>query len=214
MNVTAVSRTQRGTVLITALVFMVVLTLVAVVAMRTTTLDLKITTNTMLKARAFENSESARIQMVDVLDQHVFNRGWPTTIGGSVPASAAFTIPSGMTITGSPSAPRQLYLSNNKDIGDAGFYDAGEEDATYLIDGNSDGDYTDATDVNADVYITRLVPVQGTGTSAAMVSGYEGLGKGTAGGGGFLFFDARSRGASSDNTTALTGSDIRIVIRN
>ena len=47
-----------------------------------------------------------------------------------------------------------------------------------------------------------------------MVSGYEGLGKGAAAGGSYLVFDTESRGYAANGTAAVTGSDVRITIRN
>lgn len=204
---------QRGTVLVTALVFMVVLTLVAVVAMRGTSTDLKITTNSMLHTRAFENSEAARSLMVDVLNSHVFNRSyadaWPQAAGGDVP-DADFALPTGLSVCPCPSGPpANVWLNNNVALGSSNFYAPANADMQYRLAGSSA-----AYDVDADLYITRLLAVQAAGSSAAQVSGYEGFGKGTAGGGGYLFFDVRSLGSSVDNTTALTGSDVRIVIRN
>ncbi|NIR31865.1 MAG: hypothetical protein GWN84_21625 [Gammaproteobacteria bacterium] len=200
--------------LITALVFMVVLTLVAVVSMRTTTLDLKMATNTMLKSRAFEHSESAHPWVASVLDAHVFNRGfepaWPASLGGAVPPSALFEVPEGLTVCPCPSGPPEdVWAVNNVPLED---YSA--EDIQYRLDGNVDGDYDDAVDVVTDLFVTRLKVVPTAGGAMAQYSGYEGFGKATASGGAHLFLDARSRGASPDDSSAMTGSEVRIVIRN
>jgi hypothetical protein len=47
-----------------------------------------------------------------------------------------------------------------------------------------------------------------------MVAGYEGLGKSSASGGALMFFDLRSVGASAANSSGVTGSNYRYVIRN
>ncbi len=207
------SRTQRGSVLITALVFMVVLTMVAVVAMRSTTLDFKITTNNMLKARAFENSETAKVGIAQVIDAHVFNRGyepaWPDEDGGAIPDTVDFTLPAELEICPCPGAPDDIWAVNNVALAD---YSA--EDMQYRLDGNGDGDFEDAFDVASDLFITRLNVVPMVGGSLAQMSGYEGFGKGAAAGGAAVFFDSRSRGASLDSTSAIVGGDVRIVIRN
>jgi len=211
-------RAQQGTVLIVALVFLVVLTLVAVVAMRTTTLDMKIATNTMLRMRAFENSEGARAPILGLMDAHMFNRGWPDSIGGDVPASAGMTIPAGMDVLPA-GAPEDVYQNNNVELDELGddpptFYDPDNEDMQYRLDGNVDGDFTDSVDVNADLFVTRVGVGAATGGAQRQAAGTLGAGKGTAGAGSAVFFDVRSRGASVDSTVAFTGSDLRIVIRN
>ncbi|NIR32541.1 MAG: hypothetical protein GWN84_25190 [Gammaproteobacteria bacterium] len=207
------SRAQLGSVLITALVFMVVLTMVAVVAMRSTTLDFKITTNNMLKARAFENSETGRGWTAQVLDAHVFNRGyepaWPDEDGGAIPDTVGFTLPAGLSVCPCPGTPDDLWAVNNVPLADYS-----TEDLQYRLDGNGDGDFDDAFDVASDLFITRLNVVPMVGGALAQISGYEGFGKGAAAGGAAVFFDSRSRGASLDSTSAIVGGDVRIVIRN
>ena len=47
-----------------------------------------------------------------------------------------------------------------------------------------------------------------------MVSAYEGFGKATAAGGSYSLFDLRSRGHAASRTEGLTGSDVRVVVRN
>ena len=49
---------QHGVALIVALILLMVLTMVAVIAMRTTTLDLKITTNQTLMMRTFSSGRA------------------------------------------------------------------------------------------------------------------------------------------------------------
>ena len=52
---------QRGAVLITSLIFLVMLTIVAVVANQSTVLETRMSTNTIVKARAVEASEALRM---------------------------------------------------------------------------------------------------------------------------------------------------------
>jgi len=78
------SQTSHGFALVVALVLLLVMTLVAVIAMRSTTLDLKMTSNNALSRRAFQSSESLRETMGPMLASLSFYGGWPTSLGGTV----------------------------------------------------------------------------------------------------------------------------------
>ncbi len=208
------ARSEHGMVLVTALILLAVLTLVAVVAMRTTTLDLRMANNAMLKARAFEGSEGARVQVPDVLDKHVFYRGWPTTAVGMA-AAAGFNIPSELDISIIEAKGNLYEEPRGADMGD---YAAGKQDMEYRSDGDGSGAVSDNSptpqDISADQFITNLGSIKAAGSATAMVSAYEGFGKATAAGGSYSLFDLRSRGHAASRTEGLTGSDVRVVVRN
>ncbi|MDZ7737245.1 MAG: PilX N-terminal domain-containing pilus assembly protein [Gammaproteobacteria bacterium] len=199
------TRTQTGMVLVICLIMLLVLTLVAAVAMRSTTVDLQMTTNTMLKTRAFQGSESGRVMSTGVLSSHVFYRGWP----GNIASTASFTLPDYLDVTDSNS---ELWVSNNADLGDMS---AGAEDMTYMVDGNNDGDYDAQEDINSTIYVTKLgaaVPISGSGLGQVM--GGEGAGVGAAGSGAAIYFDVRARGLAPGNARSVTGVDYRHVVNN
>lgn len=198
-------QTQAGMVLVISLILLLVLTLVAVVAMRTTTTDLQITTNNMLKTRAFQNSESGRRVSTNVISNHVFYRGWPNNVA----ATSNFTLPDGLGLVDSSS---ELWVDKN---GESILDDTdADPDMNYQIDGNNDGDFTDQEDINAAIYVTKLATVPAPGSSTNQVQGYEGLGQGAAGGGAYIYFDIRSRGTAPGNARATTGVDYRHVVNN
>ncbi len=198
-------------VLITALILLAVLTLIAIVAMRSTTLDLRLTTNNMLQARAFESSEGARVQVPGPLDAHVFHRGWPGGHAVGNPGPDAFDIPSELTIV---DLTKDLHTETKDHIGD---YSDAQRDMIYRSDGDASGSVDEknpsSVDIAADIYVTKLGAIAAAGAANAMVAGYEGFGKGIAGGGGNLLFDLRARGHAANRTEAITASDVRIVIR-
>lgn len=204
MNRDIHSKSQSGMVLVICLIMLLVLTLVAVVAMRTTTVDLQMTTNTMLKTRALQGAESGRVVSTGVISSHVYYRGWP----GNIPATSNFTLPGDLTLADSNS---ELWVSNNADLGDMS---AGAEDMTYMVDGNADADYDDQEDINSTIYITKIATVPAPGSSTNQVAGYEGLGSGAAGGGAYIYFDVRSRGTAPGNARDITGVDYRHVVNN
>lgn len=82
---------QEGVALFVGLVFLVILTLVALVAMRGTLLEMRMTTATARHEMAFEASEASRTITEALIQSHIVNRGWPVTWGGTVP-NAVFNV--------------------------------------------------------------------------------------------------------------------------
>lgn len=200
---------QRGAVLITSLMFLVVLTLVALVASQSTVLEARMSANTIVKGRATESSEALRVGANDLLDGHLYNRGWPDTFTGGTLDASLFSIPVGITANN----------TNNWGTGN----DTGEDlyttttwtqDMTLRVDGNTDSDFDDDVDQKADLFVFKTVTVNSPGSATAMVAGYEGLGKSSASGGALIFFDLRSVGASAGSSSTVTGSNYRYVVRN
>lgn len=205
MNQPIVPSQQAGMVLVICLIMLLVLTLVATVAMRSTTMDLKMTTNTMLNARAFQASESSRRIAANVISDHIFHRGWPSNVS----ASTGFTsLPTGLSVVDNNA---ELWVSNNADLADMS---SGAEDLTYQIDGNGDGDFDDQQDIKANIYITKLATIAAPGSDTSQVTGYEGLGGGAASGGAYIFFDIRTGGSAPGNARATTGVEYRHVVSN
>lgn len=206
---------QAGMALIIALVLLMVLTMIAVVGMRTTTLDLRMTSNQTLIKRVFQSSESARLSIYDVLDDHTFYRGWPSdqVTNGTVPPSAGFTtIPSELNILVDPTDPNsELYLTENATTYQL---DSGFADMRFLVDSDGGTDYDDPGDMVADIFITRLATIAAPGSDTSQVSGYEGLGAGAASAGSLLFYNVVSRAAGPGGTQSTTSAHYRYVITN
>ena len=81
------TRGQRGIALFVGLIFLVVLSIVAVIAMRGTLVEMRMVTNSARHESAFEASEALRSLPVKLFDEHVYARGWPTSFKGDVPDS-------------------------------------------------------------------------------------------------------------------------------
>ena len=182
-------RRQGGIVLAVSLILLLVLTLVAVIAMRGATLDLKIVKNTVDRNYAFEVSEGSRQLANTALDQHTHYRNW-----------TSFTMPPGLVPVNSSS----VLFNDTANLGDLS---AGNVDLEYRV--GSVG----ASDLRADIFVTRVDSRIATGAGAAIGEGYAGLGQGAAAGGGLIFFDLRSVGMGANNAAATTGTQYRHVIR-
>lgn len=200
---------QSGAVLITSLMFLVVLTLVALVASQSTVLEARMSTNTIIKGRATESSEALRMGANDLIDGHLYNRGWPLLYTGGTLDNSLFSIPVGITVT------NIVDWGTGNDAGED-LFDASTwtQDMTLRVDGNTDSDYNDDVDQKADMYVFKTVTVNSPGSATAMVAGYEGLGKSSAAGGALIYFDLRSVGASAGSASTVTGSNYRYVVRN
>ena len=209
---TPLPASQRGVALIIALILLMVMTMIAVIAMRTTTLDLKMATNQTMMKRTFQVSETSRVSVHDVLDSHTYYRGWPIAIGGSVAASTGFTIPSEIQIDDDPGL-QNLYLANNADHWDRR---PAAVDIRLLVDGDNptDGKYDSANDMQADMFVSRITAVAAPGSDTSQVTGYEGLGSGAAGAGSHLYFRIIGEAVGLGASQAVTEAHYRYVVTN
>ena len=201
---------QRGLALVVALVLLLVMTMVAIVAMRTTTLDLRMASNTTTTRRAFQNSDGARVAIGAMLDAHVFYRGWPASLGGSLPANVVFPVPVEVKLV---DATKMYFMGDNGTLADAIKTPPRDVDVQFRADVNNDGK-VDAADMFADLWVSRLGAIPAPGSGAAQGSGYLGPGVGAAGSDAYVFFDLHSKGQSVGNATSTTSADYRALIRN
>ncbi len=211
-------RAQSGVALVVALVLLLVMTMVAVVAMRTTTVDLKMITNTVLTRRAFQNSEGGRMSMGKTLEAHVFYRGWPITAGGTVPTTAKFPIPIELDVV---DGTTKFYDGTNGNLADFEMPNGRQNltdivrDSDLIFESDIDADdVIDNDDVFADIWVTWRAALLAAGSGGAQGSGYLGPGVGSAGADSNVFFDIKSRGQSPGNAVNFTGADYRVLIRN
>lgn len=197
-------RAQRGLALIVAMVLLLVMTMVAVIAMRSTTLDLKMTTNTTQSRRAFQTSDGTRDSVSPVLAAHVFYHGWPDSIDGEVTESANFEIPDEITITDA---------SKRYDMGENGtFEELAERSADIRFrDDVDDDDELDNEDVYGDIWVTRIGVQPAFGSNLVSNASDQGAGSGAAN--KYILFDLRAAGRALGNARAFTGSDYRALSR-
>ena len=197
---------QRGIALVITLVLLLVMTMIAVVAMRTTTVDLKMTTNTVLLRRAFQNSEGARTAIGQVLSAHMYNGGWPPTLGGV--AHGVYDIPADVF----PVVWTDHYDTNENgtlaQVGPPTFLR--NPDIRFKHDLNND-DVVDTNDMFANIWVTFLQTRICAGCSAQIGAGSTGAG--ASNGNALTFLDVRSRGAAPGNAQLITGAEFRALVR-
>ena len=195
---------QRGLALIVAMVLLLVMTMVAVIAMRSTTLDLKMTANTTQSRRAFQTSDGTRDSVTPVIASHVFYHGWPEAIGGTVAASADFDLPEEIEIM---DAEVRYDMGQNGEFSDL----ATREQDVQFRDDVEDNDTFESADVFGDIWVTRIGVQPAPGMNLVSNSADQGAGGGAAN--KYILFDLRAAGRALGNARSLTGSDYRALSR-
>jgi PilX N-terminal len=199
---------QRGIALVITLVLLLVMTMIAVVAMRTTTVDLKMTTNTVFQRRAFQSSEGGRTAIRRILAAHLYYRGWPSESAG-VAGTDTYLVPDEMKI-GNPSA--QFHMGTNGKFADLGPPDfTRDADIEYRQDVNNDG-IPNNVDMFTDIWVTLVGSVPCPGCSMQTDAGTTG--GGASNGGAYKIVDVRASGLGPGNAQQLTGADFRSLVRN
>lgn len=187
---------QQGFVLITAAVFLIVLTLVAVTAMKSTSLELRMSNNETIRMEAFDASEAPRVLTADLLDVHTFNRGWPKIAGGTVENNIFdYAMPAGLTVRdkNGNDTPDDLYLGNEEST----FSPTGLLPDVHYANTISPTDQTDIS-VQSDIAVYKLRAALSPGAGSAMVAGYEGVGRASAAAGSSIYYRVFSRGVNPD----------------
>lgn len=217
-------RHQRGIALFIGLVFLIVLSLVAIIAMQSTFLEMRMTTNVARHEEAFQMSESTRSLVGPFIDQSMFNSGWPSAwdgtdthfdfsnvcpnvsppVGdGNCPAVKMFET----ALLGSANPSKLLYSA----------LDAGEvqtDPATWVTDLTFNLNTPSLLASNLSFVPDGTVLNQGAG--AAQAAGYRGLGTGSAVGGSARFVEIQSVGkspADGSNGRADTIAQYRAVLK-
>jgi Tfp pilus assembly protein PilX len=228
-------RRQSGVALFVGLVFLVMLTLVALVVMKSTLLEMRMTTATARHEQAFEASELLRPIPEAILADHIFNRGWPASWGGDVP-DAMFdlnttfanrlnwkTLLDPTTATGKGlqklcggSALVSFYLPVGPCAGqsDAYNYTPTTWKSSVVMNVCNDGSTSCSASkqINGTVAVVRDGVIVNQGSGTAMSQGYASIGVGTAKGGSALLLQIRSDAKVPGNGEAVTIAQYKLNI--
>ena len=225
MNMHMTRSRQRGIALFVGLVFLVVLSLVAVIAMRGTLMEMRLVTNVARHQQAFEASETLRSVPISVFDEHVFQRGWPEQLGGTLPDDDFdFQLANQMLTVFKNGLQKNCagdvdLFYGNLEPGCGGLdaenrYDTNtwHPDAILaMCDVTSTGC---SRDITATVSIVPDGTVLAEGSGGAQAAGYRGIGGGAAAGGGSMYFEVMSVGTVPGDGRAVTMAQYRQSIRN
>jgi hypothetical protein len=235
-SVRASAGKQRGIALLLGLIFLLLLTIVALVAMRGTLLQMRTTTATAKHEQAFEASEAVRAIPEAILNDHVFNRGWPQSWGGTVP-DALFDLNttfanrqawvSMLNPTTSSGKGLQNYCSGSNlvifymNVGcsthSAAYnYSPSTWDNAVVLTvcsgGTPSGGCSSNNQINSAISIVRDGVMPNSGAGGAQAQGYASPGIGTATGGAALLLQIRSDAKVAGNGEAVTIAAYKQVI--
>jgi hypothetical protein len=225
------ARRQRGAVLFIGMVLLIILTLVAMVAMRGTLLEMRLTSSTAQHELAFEASESARAIPESLLTSYAYYHGWPQSWGGTVP-DAQYALnnmfanrPDWLALL-KPSSGRGLQTSCNGALANfilntpciagqsASYnYTPSQWAPTFIMNTCLNGTSCTSQAVNT-VAIVRDGVAPNMGSGAAAQQGYASVGVGTAKGGALLLLQVRSNSTVPGGGQATTIAQYRLNIVN
>lgn len=191
-------RRESGVALVIGLIFLLATTLIGIIALQNTGTSYQLSANLAYTEQAFQSSESGRSAIGTSVADYVWDRKWNTA-----------ALPSGLTVLDKDSADGPDSPTDENGATESLFdMDSLQKDMTY--------DWTDANNthsLNSDVYLVKTQKILEAGAGIQQLSGYEGLGKAAAAGGGVIYFEIRSRGASDRGAEALTASEYRVKIQ-
>ncbi|MEN6440044.1 MAG: pilus assembly PilX N-terminal domain-containing protein [Syntrophobacter sp.] len=180
-----VLKDEKGSALILSLLMIALLSVIAVLSARTSTVETRITANDRLHKRAFHQAEAGVQTGKEVIEQNIEDRNWENgsllrntrIVHGELFANPALGDAEGDYAS---DAFRDAYLPARKESGGS------------VVDTTTSDPHT-----NIRVGGTRRLS---TGSAIQMVAGYEGMGKSAAQGGAWIIYDIRAQRQDSDNT--------------
>ncbi|MCK5323248.1 MAG: pilus assembly PilX N-terminal domain-containing protein [Desulfobulbaceae bacterium] len=175
---------ERGMALISALLLIMIVSLMAVGISSDTSMDVRIAGYQKFKAISFGYAESGSNTATEILEENIFDTGWSGTPPFSYP---------------------HLSASYN---GTVTIYDG-----DFCLNANAaNNTVIEMTgDIVADIIIQRLLSMLATGGAIQQAAGYEGLGKGAGGGGVHVIYNFETRGQGSESAETLVGQHYRYV---
>ena len=176
---------ERGMALISALLLIMIVSLMAVGISSDTSMDVRIAGYQKFKAISFGYAESGSNAATEILEENIFDTGWSS--GGG-----AFAYPH-----------KSASYTGDITINDGDFCLNANAANNTVIEMTGD--------IVADIIIQRLLSMLATGGAIQQAAGYEGLGKGAGGGGVHVIYNFETRGQGSESAETLVGQHYRYV---
>lgn len=184
MRATPHHRNEDGYVLVSGLVVLVMLTVIGITGTTTTSVELQIAANDKFGKMAFQLADGAAEVATELLEQNIEYRGFSSSSVGNTGAAS-------------------IYYADGTD-NSLDFY-ANEEESTASANVPTGGNYDIKVTSSGvgDAYTRVYGNAQlSTGSALQLSAGYEGKGKGIAGGGASVVYDVRSLAEGPSNSRA------------
>ena len=179
-------KNEQGFVLITSLLMLTVLMIIGIAATNTTDIELQISGNDKANTMTFYAADSGNELSKELIELTVYERGWENE-AGTTKTIGPITIQN-KDYWLNPDLPTvEVPSSANRDVSLP--FDRGQ---TYLRVGTN-GELS-------------------SGGAIQMAAGYEGVGKGAAGGGAWIIYDVRSRHDGVNNSQSQVKGQWRHVL--
>jgi len=178
---------KRGSALVIALLMLVVLTLIGISATTTTTFELQIAGNDKLFKRAFYAADGATEMGGELMEQNIEDRNWELGEDGVNPPKYGNPLN-----RGNVSVESENPYMNREPMDGIPSDNPRNRDAVYPRGATDDVPHTNIKVVGN----TTL----STGSAVQLIAGYEGKGKGAAGGGAWITYDVRTQRIDVRNT--------------
>ena len=190
-------KNEKGAILITMLLLMVIVTLLGVIAINTSTIDIQITGHSKREALALQGAEAGIDLSIPIIESTLAMGQLSTS---STTASTAITFPAS---SGTSASPDTVALGN--EIGGGSSYNTDTptgSNATTTCGAGVAGPDPCGPDISiinlngvaVNVDIDRLYSYALPGGSLEFAAGYEGVGAGAAGGGIGILYGIDSQG--------------------
>lgn len=178
---------ESGMALISALLLLLVVSLLAVGLSMDTSMDIRGAAYQRFRARSLGAAESGMMASSDILESNIDESGWDATPPFEFPNLSAEYV-------------------GTLDIVDSG---------SFYLEDNPTGDVTMTMtgDINADVIIQKGVGKLAEGGALQVAAGYAGMGKGLGGGGAHILYNICATGKDSDNIETSVAMNYRVVTK-
>lgn len=186
---------QQGMALISALLLLLVVSLMAVGVSMDTSMDVRIAAYQRFKARSFGFAESAGMAATDILEDNIYDAGWDNP---SPPS--AFTYPN-------------LSVEYD-DVDPTSTIDILQDGVFYMDENTGESQIMNFNgEIDADIITQRIVSKLAKGGAIQVAAGYAGVGKGMGGGGAHVIYNFIASGVDSDQAETDIGIHFRHVTK-
>ncbi len=180
---------EQGMALISAMLLILIVSLMAVGISANTSMDVRISGYQKFKAISFGCAEAAANTSAEILEDNIYDAGWKT-------AAEPFSYP------GLSSAYNGTIMIEDKDF--------------YMHSNHADPAATVIRmtgPVGADIAVQKTASKLAKGSAIQVSTGYEGVARGMGGGGVHLIYNIQTRGYGSNSAESVVGQHYRHVTK-